>query len=543
MSVSPLIHGSCGGKCEDALIGVDEAHVHRLLGVPDVGREGGEQHADARRRRRTRPRRRGTAAGARWSSGGSARRASRRSAPPVPRSSSRSPSARSRSAAQQPGDGEQDQHAHDQRHAVGDDVQRRRHPDEPRDEQQPEDLREAEPGAGQAPEQQPGDRRGDRPTTSTSTKSPSAATMRRGKVPSVPVWPLYELVADLPLRIDGYALERLARTVSSGFERVSTVFVLARRRRARARARTSPTRPRPRRPSTRPARCSSSPASGRSASFSAHLAGSTSSPATRRSRPSTATTAAGGSSPRRWTSRCARPGTSLHERARPRRRSPSRSSSPRRMGEPPTLAPVDAPARPLPGAALQARRHADWSDELIAELVATARGRLDRLQGRLQGHGGRHPDRPGPLPPRSPRRSRTPGSRTRTSTTEDARRALAAHQDRITWDAPIHSVEDILAAPVMPRTVNLKPSRFGSVKALFEATSSASSAGWAPTAAASTSSASAATRSSCWPRSSTRTARTTSPRAATTRSIRSRACPSSPLDPRPAATGFRRDLD
>ena len=27
---------------------------------------------------------------------------------------------------------------------------------------------------------------------------------------------------------------------------------------------------------------------------------------------------------------------------------------------------------------------------------------------------------------------------------EDARRALAAHQDRITWDAPIHSVEDIL---------------------------------------------------------------------------------------------------
>ena len=42
------------------------------------------------------------------------------------------------------------------------------------------------------------------------------------------------------------------------------------------------------------------------------------------------------------------------------------------------------------------------------------------------------------------------------------------HQDRITWDAPIHSVDDILNAPVMPRTVNLKPSRFGSVKSLFE---------------------------------------------------------------------------
>ena len=50
---------------------------------------------------------------------------------------------------------------------------------------------------------------------------------------------------------------------------------------------------------------------------------------------------------------------------------------------------------------------------------------------------------------------------------EDAFRALAPHQDRITWDAPIHSVEDILARKVIPRTVNLKPSRFGSVKSLF----------------------------------------------------------------------------
>ena len=47
--------------------------------------------------------------------------------------------------------------------------------------------------------------------------------------------------------------------------------------------------------------------------------------------------------------------------------------------------------------------------------------------------------------------------------------ALAPYQDRITWDAPIHSVQDILDRRVLPRTVNLKPSRFGSVRALFEA--------------------------------------------------------------------------
>jgi hypothetical protein len=46
---------------------------------------------------------------------------------------------------------------------------------------------------------------------------------------------------------------------------------------------------------------------------------------------------------------------------------------------------------------------------------------------------------------------------------------LADVRDRITWDAPIHSVADIEALPFPPRTVNLKPSRFGSVDALFEA--------------------------------------------------------------------------
>ena len=47
--------------------------------------------------------------------------------------------------------------------------------------------------------------------------------------------------------------------------------------------------------------------------------------------------------------------------------------------------------------------------------------------------------------------------------------ALEPHRDRITWDAIIHSVEDIEALPFRPQTLNVKPSRFGSVRALFEA--------------------------------------------------------------------------
>ena len=40
-------------------------------------------------------------------------------------------------------------------------------------------------------------------------------------------------------------------------------------------------------------------------------------------------------------------------------------------------------------------------------------------------------------------------------------------RDRITWDAVIHSVEDILGLPFEPRMVNIKPSRFGPLRALF----------------------------------------------------------------------------
>jgi O-succinylbenzoate synthase len=48
---------------------------------------------------------------------------------------------------------------------------------------------------------------------------------------------------------------------------------------------------------------------------------------------------------------------------------------------------------------------------------------------------------------------------------DETRPVLEPHRNRITWDAPIHSVDDILALEWKPRTVNIKPSRVGS---LFE---------------------------------------------------------------------------
>ena len=45
---------------------------------------------------------------------------------------------------------------------------------------------------------------------------------------------------------------------------------------------------------------------------------------------------------------------------------------------------------------------------------------------------------------------------------------LRPHRQRVTWDAPIHSVDDVLALPFPPRCLNVKPSRFGTVRRLFE---------------------------------------------------------------------------
>jgi hypothetical protein len=53
--------------------------------------------------------------------------------------------------------------------------------------------------------------------------------------------------------------------------------------------------------------------------------------------------------------------------------------------------------------------------------------------------------------------------------TDETKPILEPHRDRVTWDAIIHSVEDIEALPWPPRTVNVKPSRFGSVERLFAA--------------------------------------------------------------------------
>ena len=54
--------------------------------------------------------------------------------------------------------------------------------------------------------------------------------------------------------------------------------------------------------------------------------------------------------------------------------------------------------------------------------------------------------------------------------TDETRPLLDPVSERVTWDAPIHSIADIEAMPWSPpKTVNVKPSRFGPISNLFAA--------------------------------------------------------------------------
>ena len=51
--------------------------------------------------------------------------------------------------------------------------------------------------------------------------------------------------------------------------------------------------------------------------------------------------------------------------------------------------------------------------------------------------------------------------------TDETRPILEPVSDRVTWDAPIHTIADIEERPWRPKTINIKPSRVGPLRELF----------------------------------------------------------------------------
>jgi L-alanine-DL-glutamate epimerase-like enolase superfamily enzyme len=137
-----------------------------------------------------------------------------------------------------------------------------------------------------------------------------------------------------------------------------------------------------------------------------------------------------------------------------------------RLGEPPSIEPVRRRLELYPGLRFKLDPTSHWSDELVAELVET--GAVDSVD--FKGfYKGTPVDQP--ADPDLYRRvvQAFPDAWIEDpALTDETRAVLAGQEHRITWDAPIHSIEDIEALPFPPRMVNVKPSRFGSLHALLD---------------------------------------------------------------------------
>ncbi len=277
--------------------------------------------------------------------------------------------------------------------------------------------------------------------------------------------PTFDLLADLPLVVEGYRLEGLHLNVSSGFERLSTVVHLS---------------------------GAGTEGVGEDVVYQAEdhvafqkagpvhdLAGSYAlgefcqridgldlfpvAPVTDVSRLY-----------RRWTFHSAALDLALRQAGRPLHEALGRPPAPMtfvnsmRLGEPPRLEAVTDRLALYPTLRFKLDATSSWTPELMAALAGT--GAVDSIDFKSFYRGTVVDQKPDPVLYR--RVAETfPDAWLEDPdvVTPETGEALAEHHDRITWDAPIHGIADIEALPFPPRMVNIKPSRIGGLPALCAA--------------------------------------------------------------------------
>jgi hypothetical protein len=138
-----------------------------------------------------------------------------------------------------------------------------------------------------------------------------------------------------------------------------------------------------------------------------------------------------------------------------------------RLGEPPTLDRLEGWLALYPGLRFKLDATSSWTDELVAELREL--GCVDSID--FKGHYTGTVVDQGPDPALYRRViDGLPGVWLEDPAVVDGTRELLVEvPQQVTWDAIIHSVEDIDSLPWPPTTVNVKPSRFGSIERLFVA--------------------------------------------------------------------------
>jgi L-alanine-DL-glutamate epimerase-like enolase superfamily enzyme len=137
-----------------------------------------------------------------------------------------------------------------------------------------------------------------------------------------------------------------------------------------------------------------------------------------------------------------------------------------RLPEPPTPAPVLGWLEHYPKLRFKLDPTSTWDDAIVTELQATKAVDTLDLKGQYKGT---PVDQSGDATLYARVATAFPAAWLEDPTlNDDTDPVLEPHRARITWDAPIHSVADITGLPFPPRMVNIKPSRFGSVRELFD---------------------------------------------------------------------------
>jgi L-alanine-DL-glutamate epimerase-like enolase superfamily enzyme len=157
--------------------------------------------------------------------------------------------------------------------------------------------------------------------------------------------------------------------------------------------------------------------------------------------------------------------TSLHE-ALGREPQPVHFVVSLRLGDPPTIEPLRRRLQPYPWLHFKLDPTSAWSQPLIHELVATEAVKSVDFKAYYVGS---IVDQPAdPVLYRRVVEAFPQAWIEDPALTPETDPILAPHRERFSWDAPIHSLEDIQALPYPPRMVNIKPSRLGGLRNLLE---------------------------------------------------------------------------
>jgi L-alanine-DL-glutamate epimerase-like enolase superfamily enzyme len=276
--------------------------------------------------------------------------------------------------------------------------------------------------------------------------------------------PTYDTIAELPLRIDSYALEPRSRVISPEFERRTTTIHLAGAGEEGLGEDVTYT------PELQVLQQEAGPILPLAGewtldSFSEHLDG---------------LDLFHGADPgmpafrdyRRWAFESAAADLALRQAGRSLAEALGREPRPvtfvvsLRLGEPPATDPVMRRLAAYPELRFKLDYSPSWDEELLAELAATGSVASIDFKGAYKGT-------PVDAEP-DPDLYRRCAEVFPEAWLEDpdltlpaADEALRPFRDRITWDAPIHGVPDIEGLPFLPRTINVKPSRIGTWRKLL----------------------------------------------------------------------------